>query len=245
MDKELKTLSKGAQKKLSFSKRLVNSNSYVNKMYEDYADWVFDEQESELFKDHWREKVFNSPASSKMDIEIGPGSGNHFCHLTSYNRERLFVAIELKYKPLIQTARRLQKNNCVNARIIRHNGRLVGQIFGYEELNNVYIHFPDPWPKKRHYKHRLIKPDFVNTLYHLQRTGMFVEIKTDSKPYIEDIKNIFKDSSYHLLELTDDLHKNIDPQNFITPFERIFIKKGVPVYYVKYFKRGIRNSSAN
>ena len=146
-------------------------------MYNDYAGFVFDEKDSESFKGQWRAKIFNSPISNALDIEIGPGAGNHFAHLAIHNKNRLFVAIELKYKPLIQTVRRIVKNECKNSRVIRHNGWFIDQVFGCEELNNVYIHFPDPWPKKRHHKHRLIKVDFVKTLYSLQQVDAFVEIK--------------------------------------------------------------------
>ncbi len=207
-------------------------------MYDQYKAFVFDEEDSLLFKGQWRKKVFNSSLDSQMDLEIGPGSGGFFSYMAEIKPERLFLAIELKYKPLIQTARKVKNKNGLNAKVIRYNARMLKDLFAKEELNNIYIHFPDPWPKKRHHKHRLIKPEFVQTLYKLQRKNSFVEVKTDHEMYFREIYSVFKNSPYKELEYSEDLHKNysLNEKNFITPFEKIFIRKNQPIYYLKQIK---------
>ena len=232
-------MSKGAQKTLVHSKTLPHPNSYVKALYEgQYKSWVFDERDCLLFKGHWREKVFQSSDSTELDLEIGPGTGSFFSHLTVSHPDRLFIAVELKYKPLIQSVRRLQSNYCVNARVIRYNARMLGDIFAPKELNNIYIYFPDPWPKKRHHKHRLITPEFIDMLYHLQIKNSFVEIKTDHQSYYEEIQSIFKESNYTISTYSHYLQKDIHLRgsNFITQFEKIFLKKNLPIYYSKYIK---------
>lgn len=232
-------MSKGAQKKLIQSKALRHPSSYVKALYNNkYKSLVFDETDCLMFKGQWRKSVFKSPASAKLDLEIGPGSGAFFAHLTANNPDRLFIAVELKYKPLIQSIRRIRNNDYLNARAIRYNARLLEDVFALEELNNVYIYFPDPWPKKRHHKHRLIKPDFVNKLYQLQRKSSFVEIKTDHQSYYMEMQSIFKGSPYCLSGYSYNLQKDahLNENNFITPFEKIFIRKNLPIYYAKYIK---------
>ncbi len=232
-------MSKGAQTKLIYSKFLPHPNPYVKAMYNEYRSWVLNEEDCLQFKGQWRERVFGCTGSEKkLDLEIGPGSGEFFFHTAVNNKDRLFTAIELKYKPLIQTTRKIKNNSCLNAKTIRYNARMLENIFAPEELNNVYIHFPDPWPKKRHHKHRLITTDFVKTLYHLMQKTSFVEVKTDHQMYFRDIHDIFKDSAYREQEFYNDLHNNkhSNTTNFITPFERIFIRKNQPVYYLKCVK---------
>ena len=231
-------MSKGAQKKLVQSKTLSHPSSYVKAMYDQYHSWVFDEEDCLKFKGQWRKLMFQAPESKNLDVEIGPGSGGFFEHMAVNNKNRLFIAIELKYKPLIQTTRKIKESVCMNAKTIRYNARILKDIFEPEELNNIYIHFPDPWPKKRHHKHRLIKPDFVKTLYDLQKKSSFVEVKTDHKAYAHEIKSIFKDSPYQKIEYYDDLHKQTDlmTDNFITNFEKIFIRKKEPIFYLRCMK---------
>ncbi len=231
-------MSKSAQTQFICSKWLRSSNSYVKAMYDELSEWVFDETEAQNFKGNWRQKVFFSKPSVPLDIEIGPGSGESFVRLAQNNKNRLFLGIELKYKPLVQSTRKLKACECQNARLIRYNARLVSHIFAKNELNNIYIHFPDPWPKTRHVKHRLVKPDFLETLHGLQNKNSFIEIKTDHKSYCKEIKAFFQDSPYQLAECSSYQQETFDQKknNFMTNFERLFLKKGMNIYYLKYFK---------
>ena len=206
-------------------------------MYNKYSSWVFDEEDCLQFKGQWRQLVFNTSTTTKLDLEIGPGSGDFFAFIATNNKDRLFIAVELKYKPLIQTTRKIKEKTCLNAKTIRYNAQMLGDIFASEELNNIYIHFPDPWPKKRHHKHRLIKPDFIKVLYQLQKNDSFIEIKTDHREYFQEIYTVFKNSPYREVEFSDNLHKSKSPpKEFITHFEKIFIRKNQAIYYLKCIK---------
>ena len=231
-------MSKGAQTILVHSKSLPYPNSYVQAMYREYKTWVWDEEQSPLFKGHWREQVFKASPSAPLDLEIGPGSGDFLQHISMLNKDRFYLALELKYKPLIQCARKIKKHNLRNARLIRYNARLLKDIFVTEELNNVYIYFPDPWPKKRHHKHRLIKPDFIKDLYIIQKLGSFVEIKTDHKKYFEEMQKCFKESPYREKDVSLDLHGEREKirTTFATFFEHIFIRQNHPICYARYVK---------
>ena len=242
-------MSKGAQTQLIASKTLTKTNPYVKAIYKDYADYVLDEEDCLLFKSQWRKKwhpPMRDPSMRdqrnlarsipKLHLEIGPGAGDFFVSNALENKNDLFIAIELKYKPLIQTARKIKAKECLNAKVIRYNARMLKDVFALKELDNVYIHFPDPWPKKRHHKHRLIKPEFLKELYPLQKKGSFVEVKTDHSLYFKEIKKVFENSSYKEEVCSEDLHKtpHLVDQNFITAFEKIFIRKNQAIYYLKY-----------
>ena len=227
-------MSKGAQHTLAHSKSLINKNTYVKAMYTTYKNWVLDEEEALSFKEQWKEKVFQSLTEKALDVEIGSGNGEHFAYLAENYPDRLFLAIELKYKPIIQTVRRLKTRQLNNAKVIRYNACLIDRIFASNEINNVYIYFPDPWPKKRHHKHRLINKEFLERLYSVQKKNCFVKIKTDDKAYFTEIQELFKNSSYQLVECSENMHKQKNKISFMTFFERIFVRKNQPVYYAKY-----------
>ena len=243
-------MSKGAQHTLTHSKSLKDKNTYVEAMYTTYKGLVLDEEEALSFKGKWRQEVFQSSSNEILDVEIGPGNGEHFAYLAKNQPDRLCLAIELKYKPIIQTARQLKAKQLHNARVIRYNACLIDQIFSSDEINNVYIYFPDPWPKKRHHKHRLISKEFLQKLYSVQKLGCFVEVKTDDKAYFTEIQKLFKASAYKLIECDENMHRHKGLYNnekigqsedrkknkifFMTFFERIFVQKNQPVYYAKY-----------
>ena len=174
-------------------------------------------------------------------MEIGPGNGKHFAKLCFKHPTNCFLAIELKYKPLIQTIKRTRKNNSQNGRVIRYNAGCIAKIFKKEELNNIYIHFPDPWLKKRKSKkHQLIKESFCKTIYNLQKPQSFLEFKTDSEDYFLQSLRLFKKTGYKIHKYNLDLHKEQEMNKHFTEnlsqFELLFVQKKIPIKYALFVK---------
>lgn len=223
-------MSKGAQKTVSKTKNIPNPNEYVKALYGECKDWAFDEEKTPTLKGLWRSEVFKVDAHHPFDLEIGTGNGFHFAHFAASNPGRSFLGIELKYKPLIQSIRRALRTGATNMRICRYNAVLVDQLFEKEELNDVYIHFPDPWEKS--VKHRLIQDDFLLELFKVQKPGGKIYFKTDSRDYYEWALEKFKNSPYVLEGHTDNLHQSKWAAiNFVTHFEALFTSKGLPTHF--------------
>ena len=229
-------MSKGAQTRLSLTKNILNPTEYVKALADECADWAFNEEEASSFKGVWREKVFNTSRDTLLNLEIGPGNGLHFSRICRESPTQKFLAIELKYKPLIQTVRRLKRQELNNGRGLRYNAALLDHLFQPLELNHIYIHFPDPWPKKRQSKHRLLTEHFAKKTYKLQRPGSFLEIKTDDQAYLLKAKQIFKEAGYTLRKYSQNLYSSPpqDQEFFqnLSQFELLFVKKNIPVGYL-------------
>lgn len=229
-------MSKGAQVHLNQTKTISNPTEYVSALLNECADWAFNKEEALPFKGYWREKVFNTGRDTFLNLEIGPGNGLHFSSICQKHPEQMFLAVELKYKPLIQTIRRLKKQGLTNGRGLRYNATLLDHLFKPLELNNVYIHFPDPWPKKRQQKHRLLTKIFAKKIHALQRSGSFLEIKTDDQSYLLEAKHIFSKTGYTLKKYTSDLHQdsqmNKNLFQDLSQFELLFVKKNIPVGFL-------------
>lgn len=219
------------------SKDLPNPTYYVQALKGEFSQWAFDEERCLEFKGKWREAVFKNQDSSPIDLEIGTGNGFHFSHYAANNPTRNLIGMELKFKPLIQSIRRALNNGCKNARIIRYDAAFPENLFGENELDNVFIHFPDPWPKKRQKKNRLIQPDFLEKMFKIQRTGSVLEFKTDSRDYFDEAVEKFKQGPYKITGISYDLHNSeFAENNFVTHFESIFLKKGQPIHYISMIK---------
>lgn len=223
---------------LNSSHNLPNPTEYVEAMLGEFSEWAYCEDTSTEQKGLWRSNAFKVKENHALDVEIGTGNGYFFAHQAKSNPNRNLVGFEIKYKPLVQSIRRARKAGCENVRICRYSAGLINQVFANGEINNVYIHHPDPWPKKRDWKKRLIQEDFLINLETLQRPDSFVEFKTDDQGYFDWAVERFKKSPYQLAELTYDLHNSeFANKNFVTTFEKIFISRGQPIFYAKLFKK--------
>lgn len=229
-------MSKGAQLQLTRTKDIPDPNIYILALQNEYAPWAFDEERSPKFKGNWRSE-FDVPEDHPLDLEIGTGNGFHFGHQALSHPERCLVGIELKYKPLIQSIRRVVREGGTNARICRYNARLVKDLFAENELNDVYIHFPDPWEKKNRTKHRLVQDDFLKDLFHSQQSGSKIYFKTDSRDYFDWALEKFEKSPYRVEGHSFDLHSSEwAEKNFPTHFEKLFLRKGLPIHYAELLK---------
>ncbi len=231
---------KGCRAKLTKTSDLPEPNLYAKMLLGEMSHRAFDQEKAPLFKGKWREEVFKKERAYPVDVEIGTGNGYHFAHRSSDCLDRGLIGFEVKYKPLIQAIKRALRSGAAdNAFMCRFNASGLKELFEDGEINNVFIHHPDPWPRKKHWKHRLIQKEFLDELYDLVAPGSFVEFKTDDLPYFEWSKPLFEDSKFEVEFLTFDLHKSEKAgTNFITHFEKIFLDKGQPIYYLLARKLG-------
>ena len=220
--------------RISLTKNIPSPNIYI-KMLDDYKDWIFLEEEAQNLRGKWL-NIF-ADRSLPLDLEIGCGNGFFFEHQTRANPQRNLLGIEIKYKPLVQTVRRIRLDNLPNGRGLRFNARVIDQAFQEGELNNVFIYFPDPWPRRTQQKNRLLKKDFFQKLFKLQKSGSFVDIKTDSLDYFNFAESELKGLPYEVIRSSRDLHRSDwAAANFPTSFEKIFSQKGIFINYMRLFK---------
>ena len=221
---------------MRLSHEIRNPTYYIQALHGEYAPWAYAEQKAVGMKGRWREQAFDISGGGEMplDLEIGTGNGFFFAHRAALNRDRLIVGIEIKFKPLIQSIRRALASDCQNARIVRYHAAWVEELFAPSELNDIFIHHPDPWEHPRKQKHRLFRREYLNKLFNLQRPGAHLEFKTDSESYFRWAKNETEKTSYRLERYAENLHASEwGSENFVTHFESIFTKKGLPIYYMR------------
>jgi tRNA (guanine-N7-)-methyltransferase len=223
-----------SQKKVSrinLTRTLPRPNQYTLALDGEFRNHAFNEERTPLNKGKWSSVFSNS--SAPIDLEIGTGAGYFFQHRALKHPERNLVGIEIKYKPLIQTIRRTLFAGAKNAAISRFHAFDLDSMFEAEEINNVFVHFPDPWVSPKKPKNRFVQLRNLEILYDLQKPGSFLEFKTDSLVYFEWALEEIKKSRYKTEFLTFDLHQSEKvSDNFITAFEKIFIKQGIKINYI-------------
>jgi tRNA (guanine-N7-)-methyltransferase len=219
--------------KISSTLAIPRPNLYVDKLKNEFHGWALNEAEAPQQKGAWRD-LFEVDSTTAVDLEIGTGNGFHFSNYALNNPSRCLLGLELKYKPLIQSITRALRDGAKNAKIARYDGRMVDDLFNPEELDKVFIHFPDPWVKKKHLKNRLITDEFLQMLFKLQKPQSLLEFKTDNYDYFLWAKERFERSPYKITAITQDLHNSeFANENFMTHFESIFHKQGIPINFVR------------
>jgi len=200
----------------------------------EFAGQAFNEERATALKGQWRKLAFKVDESHALDLEIGTGNGFHFSHLATKHPDRSVLGIEVKFKPLIQSIRRAVSAGAKNCAIARYDAYHLEDLFTDGELNNIYIHFPDPWSKKRQWKHRLIQTEFLVKLHRLMKPGSFLDFKTDNLDYFDWAVERFHASALKVTRETRDLHASEwASENFVTHFEGIFLSQGMKINYAR------------
>lgn len=125
------------------------------------------------------------PLTPDYDIlEIGPGRGDFLFHLSSLYPKHHIVAVEIGIARFDKLMQNHQKKNCKNVTLIRGDARTpVYTHFADGKLQNVFVLFPDPWPRNRHRHKRLLQIDFLETLSRKMKSGGEFLLVTDVQDY--------------------------------------------------------------
>lgn len=226
------------RRQINITKDLPRQNAYTLALNGEFSHVAFDELRAPAHKGHWREQVFKTSANTPMDLEVGTGAGHHFAWYTQKHPERCLMGIELKYKPLIQTIRRAVTAGARNAAICRFHAFNIDELFEAGELDNVFIHFPDPWTSPKKPKNRFVCRENLDLLWDLQKPGSIIEFKTDSRVYFDWSLDEIAASKYEVLGQSFDMHNSeFNAENFQTGFEKIFMKQQIPINFIRLLRK--------
>jgi tRNA (guanine-N7-)-methyltransferase len=208
-------------------------NAYTLALNNEFNDFAFDETRAPQNRGRWR-KVLKLSDSAPLDVEFGTGNGLFFSHRATQNPNRGLIGLELKYKPLVQSIRRALRAGAKNAAITRFHAFNADQLFEQNEINDVFIHFPDPWTSPLKPKNRMTNAWFLDLIFELQKPGSFLNFKTDSEALFDWTLEEIPKTKYKMIFQTRDLHNSeMASQNFITGFEKIFTAQGIKTHFLR------------
>jgi tRNA (guanine-N7-)-methyltransferase len=165
-------------------------------------------------------------------LEIGFGMGNSLAIMAMDNPEINYIGIEVHRPGVGSLLATIEEQNIKNIRIFCHDAvEILEQSIPDHGLDGIHIFFPDPWPKKRHHKRRLIQPAFVNLLSQKLNPQGTLHIATDWKNYAEWIEEIMT-ANADFARLPD----NTPHQRPTTKFEKRGIMLGHGVWDLIYKK---------
>ena len=167
------------------------------------------------------------------NLEIGAGKGRFLLDLAAAKPDRNFLAVERAAKYHRLCCERAAKRGLTNIRLIRTTAEdLLFRLLPPSSVATEYVLFPDPWPKKRHHKRRIFKPDMVRSMVNALEPGGRLLVKTDHPAYSEVIRGA--------LDYRRGLHKLDHRRAFeclpLTGFEHKYLDQGREIFASAYQK---------
>jgi tRNA (guanine-N7-)-methyltransferase len=167
-----------------------------------------------------------------VELEIGMGKGTFLTEQAKTRPETNFFGIEYARWFWRYASDRLRRNGCVNARTVRAEAAFfLREYVSDASLAAVHIYFPDPWPKKRHHKRRLIQPAFLLEITRVLRPGGPVRIVTDHADYFLQIQQVLADSPLQIMDYDRPASAGQD-EVAGTNFERKYRQQGRPFHAI-------------
>jgi len=125
-------------------------------------------------------------------LEIGFGMGETTAAIAAANPQHDFLGLEVHGPGVGALLNRLDAAGLTNVRVIQHDAvDVIARMIPTASLSGVHVYFPDPWPKKRHHKRRLLQPDFVHELAQRLVPGGCLHAATDWDEYAQEILATF------------------------------------------------------
>ncbi len=199
-----------------------HDNPYVREALE-LEDVLFTPSDFEKPAEHpfWR-------SQTPLFVEVGTYMGKNLIEMAQAMPKFRFLGLDITYKRTVKTARKIRRASLHNAAAGICDARNFFPHCSPVSVAGVCVFFPDPWPKKRHAKNRLVRHPFLEELERCLSTGGFLWLKTDSKPYFEEACADARSRGW----TTDagSTPQEFGERDFITVFEELFARKGEPTY---------------
>ncbi len=158
-------------------------NQYLT-LHRTYGPPLYPASDLPAYKGRWSE-LFGREAP--LHLEIGAGNGAYLAGLAQQHPEWNIIGIEIRYKRTVWCAKKIRAAGLSNAIIGRYHAAYLNDLFTPGSLSGVHVNHPDPWPKDKHEKNRLISRWFLEDLCSLLIPGGRFRLKSDYEPNCERV----------------------------------------------------------
>ena len=184
---------------------------------------------------NWKE-VFGNHNS--LNLEVGFGVGNFIIEMGIREPGENFIGMDFYHKGIRKVITRIDKYQIDNARIVYGDAKeKTPLLFKNEELSRIYINFPDPWPKKRHHKRRLIKPAFIRILAEKLKPDGEIHIATDYEDYALEMMDFLKKEPTLKNKNGSGVFLSQKEGTPKSKYEKKFINAGERIFYLEFTKQ--------
>lgn len=186
-------------------------------------------------KGKWHSAWFGN--TNPIVLELGCGKGEYTVSLAEMYPHKNFIGIDIKGARMWKGAKESHHKRQPNATFLRTRIELLGSFFGPGEIDEIWLTFPDPQPKRKREKKRLSGPVLLNLYRNFLKDNGIVHLKTDSRELFDYTLSLVQVNGLNIITSVTDLYGQMpgDPLLSIrTHYEEIFLKQGIPITYLAF-----------
>lgn len=174
------------------------------------------------------------PSPQPLEVELGCGDASFLVELAKRQPDRNFIGVERLLGRIAKLSRKGRRAGLTNLRGVRiESSYFLQYLLPPHSAEAIHVYFPDPWPKKKHHKNRLINPAFPELARAALAPGGTVFLRTDDAPYFTQMLEVFDASrSFQKVETPPDLAA------LLTDFEKEFSARGIKTLRAAYERSG-------
>jgi tRNA (guanine-N7-)-methyltransferase len=188
-------------------------------------------------KDHpikgkWKEEIFRN--QNPVVLELGCGKGEYTVGLASRFLNKNFIGVDIKGARMWRGAKTSNEQKLSNVAFLRTRIEFITSFFIPDEVDEIWITFPDPHPGRSNSNKRLTSPWFLNSYRRLLKNGGLIHLKTDNIELYNYTRAVVKINNLETEFTTTDLYsENLsdDILSIRTHYETIFLKSGLKINY--------------
>jgi len=187
-------------------------------------------------KGYWNEKVFKN--SNPLVLELGCGKGEYSVGLAQKYPKKNFIGIDIKGARFWRGAKTAIEENISNVAFLRIQIELIEHAFEKNEVDEIWITFPDPQIKYKRTKHRLTNSDFLNKYKKILKPDGIINLKTDSEFMHGYTLGLLHGLGYEILYANHDVYKQEGSPEEVTSiqtfYESQYLEQNKPITYIRF-----------
>lgn len=172
-----------------------------------------------------------------VQLEIGCGKGQFACEIAKRNPHINYIAVEKSSNVIVDAAEKAQAEAIPNLRFIRGGAEYLPCYIPENSIDQIYLNFSCPFPKKRYASHRLTHHNFLDIYLKLLKPQGEIHQKTDNRNLFEFSLEEFSEYEFTIKNISLDLHKSDFEDNIVTEYEKRFSDLGFPIYRLEAYKK--------
>jgi len=170
-------------------------------------------------------------------LELGCGKGEYTVEMAKKIPEKNFIGIDRKGNRIWIGAKNCLDLGLKNAAFFRLDVELIGEIFPENSVNEIWITFPDPYPKRKQAKKRMTRPGYLRMYRKILRNDGLVHLKTDDDVLLESTLKSVKDENWLIVNRVNDIYEETPTDEILTiktQYEKRFLESDLRIKYLSF-----------
>ena len=220
----------GSKNKL---KRFIENESFDNVIQPSRDDLI---KFNFVFRGKWKKKVFKN--SNPIVLELGCSKGEYTVNLAKLNPNKNYIGIDIKGARFWRGAKTATEEKLENVFFLRTQIELLDFIFEKNEIDEIWLTFPDPQIKFQRRKHRLTNTKFLSIYKNILNDSGIIHLKTDSEFLHGYTLGKLEEMSINPIVSNHDIYKNsnapVEATQIQTHYEKIYLNEGKKITYLNF-----------